>query len=127
MQLKIQNQQLVVTSAINFERFKKAVKLTPSALTVKDDKGNMLYVIKYQDGEGDITPFSIKFNAVIGGNLAYVKPVPHCEAEADYVNHVEEVFGLFLSDFVKYEPIIINQLEAELANISEAIDGLEVL
>lgn len=126
MELRIQNQQLVILTAITIDAFESAKKLAPQALIAKDDKDQAKYAVTYSDvvGKGDITDFSLTANAVVGGKLALVLPLPRLESEDAARDYVTNSVGTKLATFNHYEQQIVNQISAAVTEVSEVLSTL---
>lgn len=126
MQIKIQNNSLVVTTNIEVAKVREAKKFTPEALTVKDEKGNAVYKVAIISLEGDLKEFGATFNSVINNKLAFVKVFPFGVTEEEAKELVADVLGKGLAALAKYESVIVAQINEALAPIQAVMESIQV-
>lgn len=124
MNIKIQNSALLVETAIPFEEYKDAKRLTPGALKVKDDKGNVIFAIA--DGPAAIKEYGVTFNAVVRGCLAVRIDLPMGMTVQEAKDTVITQNALGLAALARFEPVLVQNIRTELAPITSVINSIEV-
>jgi hypothetical protein len=122
MQIKVQNNSLVVISSISIADYSQAKQYTPDALRIKDDKGNDLYTIS--TGDASIKKFGATFNAVVDNRLAITTPLPMGATAEEASDIIQHHYALGLASLAKYEDTIGIQIESALEPVLAVMNSV---
>ena len=123
MQVIANKSTITVTSALSLELVKQAQTYVPSALTVRDESGSVLYRVNTDDKQGILKPYGVSFNTQKNDNLGVLVNIT-LSASANVEKVVEEFLSdhaLSLAALAKYESIVELQINEALAPILASI------
>lgn len=123
MEIKVQNNSLVVTTAIKASEFSEAAAYVPQALSVYDDKGAQVY--RVNSGSFALKTFGATFNAVIDGKMALTYPLPMGIQENDAKELIKTQWALELAALAKHEPVLITQITEQLRPIRATMNEIK--
>jgi len=128
MQVLVNATTIKVVSSLTLDSVRNAEKFVPSALVIKNEKGDTLYKVSTSDVDATLRTYGVAFNTHQQGSLAVAYAVRL--SDTDDLQAVADQFmtqnAQSLAALAKYEGMVAAQIEMELEPITAAMSAVVI-